>query len=98
MKVRLKGDRTPFHVGERFSIPVSESETITVEVYEVIKETGAGLARSVDGQKFRCYGYGWSNEELAKYGPTTVPLSADVERIFYRDEGFEYYDGGRKPL
>jgi len=95
-KVRLKGDRTPFRVGERFLIPISESETVTIEVYEVITETGAGLARSADGQKFRCYGYGWSDEEIAKYGPTTVPLSSDVDRIVHRDHGFEYYDGRQK--
>jgi len=91
-KARLAGERCPFQVGNEYLIAVSESDTLKIQVYEVLPETGTGLCKSEDGRKFRAYAYGWSKEALSRLGRVTVPLEWDMEIMVHRDDGMEHLD------
>lgn len=92
MNARLTGDRCPFVVGTDYVIPITESTTDKIRCYQVDTKTGTGFCVGTDGQKYRAYAYGWSDEELAKMGPAAARLRLEYGTLFFRDFGYDYID------
>jgi len=86
----MTGSRCPFKIGAQHTVPISETETIVVQIYHITPETGEGLATSADGkEKFRCFAYGWSQEDIEKMPKLSFPVLAGVDHVkFFKDLGY----------
>lgn len=80
----LKGARIGFEVGSEYSIKVSESETMKIRCVRVDLEKGLAYCEGPGGEKFTGYAMGIHDEEIAKMGPTTMPLQSLDRKMFYK--------------
>ena len=90
-KVVITGDRMTCGVGTRFLIAIGPAETCEIEVYKIVRETGAMLAKDAQGNLYRGYETGWSRKYLDGIpgGFARGMLDAYRERRWHRDQGFE---------